>query len=72
MSIKFKDFIYVRPDIEKCKEEFNILFNEFNEASGAKEQIDIINKINAKRNHFSTMNKIASIRYTGDTENTFL
>ena len=71
MSIKFKDFIYVRPDIEKCKEEFNILFKEFNEAAGAKEQIEIIGKINTKRNHFSTMNKIASIRYTGNTDDTF-
>jgi M3 family oligoendopeptidase len=71
LSIKFKDFIYVRPDIEKCKEEFNILFKEFNEAAGAKEQIEIIGKINTKRNHFSTMNKIASIRYTGNTDDTF-
>ncbi|HMQ69641.1 MAG TPA: M3 family oligoendopeptidase [Ignavibacteria bacterium] len=71
MSIKFKDFIYVRPDIEKCKEEFNALFTEFNEAESASDQIAIIGKINVKRNHFSTMNKIASIRYSGDTENTF-
>lgn len=68
MEIKFKDFEYIRPDMEAVKKEFKTLMSEFNNAKSADEQYQILKKINLVRNEFESMNRIASIRYTINTK----
>jgi M3 family oligoendopeptidase len=71
LASKFKDFKYERPDIKRLKIEFELLFKEFRESDSAESQIGVINRINIKRRHFSTMSNLASIRYREDTNNKF-
>lgn len=71
METKFKDFIYIRPDIEAIKKSFNLLLNEFNNAGNGEIQFEILKKINDLRGGFDTMNRIASIRYTINTQDEF-
>lgn len=71
MEKKFKDFKYERPDVNKIENDFNLLLKQFDEAESANEQYEIIKKINRLRADYSTMNKIASIRYTINTDDEF-
>lgn len=69
--IKFKDFQYERPDIDKFHVKYNSLLEEFENAGTAEEQYNILIEINKLRNDFDTMSNIARIRYTIDTEDEF-
>lgn len=71
MTEKFKDFKYIRPDIESIKKDLNLLFNEFDKADSAEIQCEILKKINIIRSNFDTMSRIASIRYTINTQDSF-
>ncbi|MDZ4711432.1 MAG: M3 family oligoendopeptidase [bacterium] len=68
---KFKDFKYIRPDLEVFAERFGLLLKEFQIAGSGKEQYEALKKINEVRKDFDTMRSIASIRYTIDTEDKF-
>ena len=71
METKFKDFKYVRPDVNKLENEFNSFLKEFIEATSGNSQYEILKKINKLRADYSTMSKIASIRYTINTDDEF-
>ena len=46
METKFKDFIYIRPDIETIKKSTELLLNDFNNAENGEIQFEILKKIN--------------------------
>jgi M3 family oligoendopeptidase len=69
--MKFKDFTYERPNIEKMKLEFNILFESFQATPSLDEQNEVIQKINTLRNKFESMAQIVSIRHTINTADNF-
>ncbi|MBS1550467.1 MAG: M3 family oligoendopeptidase [Bacteroidetes bacterium] len=71
METKFRDFKYIRPDIESDKEHINLLLNEFENAENAETQFEILKKINEIRSGFDTMSRIANIRYTINTFDEF-
>ncbi len=71
METKFRDFKYIRPDIESDKERINLLLNEFEKAENAETQFEILKKINDIRSGFDTMSRIANIRYTINTNDEF-
>lgn len=67
--MKFSDFHYVRPNMEQLTIDWEALVKQFNEASNADEQIEIMRKINQLRLDFDSMLNIVYIRYSGDTTN---
>ncbi len=69
--MKFKDYQYERPNMDQIKSEIESLLSEFEKASSAEEQIGILKKINAVRNHFDTMGVIVDIRFTINTLDPF-
>lgn len=69
--MKFKEFPYERPDINKLKLNFNDLLDKFNNAKSCEEQEKSMDQINELRNDFESMYEIASIRNTIDTRDEF-
>lgn len=63
----FKEFVYVRPDIEKLKGQQRTLIEEFKQAKSFEEQNHIIEKLNSISNDFSTMANLVYIRASIDT-----
>lgn len=68
--MKFKDFPYSRPDMEKLKEEFQTLLDQFRGAN-FQEQDRILVEVNRLRVDFDSMMQIVSIRQTIDTNDTY-
>jgi len=71
LEIKFSDFKYERPDLTSIEKEFNLLLTEFKNGKSANGQYEILKKINVLRGELESLNKIASIRYTINTEDKF-
>jgi len=71
MKLKFNEFEYKRPDIKSIESDFDVLLNEFKNASGADEQYSVMKKINNVRKDYDSMSRIASIRFTVDTSDKF-
>ncbi|MGL5243918.1 MAG: M3 family oligoendopeptidase [Sarcina sp.] len=69
--MKFKDFVYVRPNYNKVKCEINSLIEKFNKEEKWDNAKNIINNINGIRNNVSTMLNLANVRYTINTEDKF-
>lgn len=69
--LKFKDYKYERPDIEKLKVEFTELIERFENAEDIDIQNDVIKEINKLRNHVDTMSTLVSIRHSINTEDKF-
>jgi len=69
--MKFKEYKYERPDMDKLKKEFNTLLKKFNMVDSSTKQIEIIDRINDLRNEFEGMKEIAEIRHTIDTEDKY-
>lgn len=69
--LKFKDYKYERPDLDSLSEEFEKLIREFKDAQSAKEQNEVIKKINKIRNNIETMASLVSIRHSIDTRDEF-
>ncbi len=67
--MKYSEMKYVRPDIDKVCFEFKALINDFTKSKSPEEADLILEKINTFRNHFKTMEEIAYINYTIDTNN---
>ncbi len=61
---------YNRPDIEKVGKEFNGMIESFKKAKNFNEADEYLEKINILRKEFSTIQTIASINYSNDTNNT--
>ncbi|HOJ77773.1 MAG TPA: M3 family oligoendopeptidase [Bacillota bacterium] len=67
----FKDYQYVRPDIEGLKLKFNQLLSQFNNAATAATQKQVIEAINNLRNEFDSMEALVYIRHTIDTNDPY-
>lgn len=67
--MKYSEMKYVRPDIDKVCFEFKALINVFAKSKSFEEADKILEKINTFRNHFKSMEEIAYINYTIDTNN---
>lgn len=69
--LKFKDYKYVRPDLKRIEEEFDVLLKQFETADDIETQSQVIRDINKIRNHFETMSTLVSVRHSIDTEDEF-
>ena len=69
--MKFQDFPYTRPDMDKLKLEFQGLLKQFEDAMDYSEQERVFVRINELRREFESMSQIASIRQTIDTTNSY-
>jgi len=69
--MKFKEFLYTRPDIKQLEDSFNELLSSFDNAESFADQNSFMEKINALRNEFESLSQIVSIRHTIDTTDKF-
>ncbi len=67
--MKYSEFKYIRPDINKTLNEFKSLIERFELADTAESETGIIKEINRLRDNFETMKSIAYINYSIDTTN---
>ncbi|MBI3366270.1 M3 family oligoendopeptidase [Candidatus Roizmanbacteria bacterium] len=67
--MKFSEIEYKRPDLDEFCNNFKKILNDFNSASTANEQIDVISAVNNLRMEFQSLNTLASIKYSIDTFN---
>lgn len=68
---KFPELPYARPDFTEFSAHFKGLVADFENASSAESQSDILNRINDQRNTMETMMSVASIRHSIDTQDRF-
>lgn len=69
--IKFSDYKYERPNIEKISKEFDSLLEKFNNAKDVETQNEVIRQINKLRNTIDTMGTLVDIRHSINTEDEF-
>lgn len=69
--MKFDDYRYERPDVEKFKQDFNTLLKDLNETSPLEVQKASVTAINKLRNEFDTMQTLVSVRHSINTTDEF-
>lgn len=69
--LKFKDYKYIRPDLNKVEEKFQGLLERFNDAKTFEEQNEIMREINKIRSNVETMENLVYIRHSINTEDEF-
>lgn len=69
--MKFKDFKYVRPNMEKMQSKLNSLLEKFNNSESFEVQDAVMKEINALRNDFLTAESLVYVRHTVDTNDEF-
>ena len=69
--MKFTEFKYVRPDIDKFKADFLKELKSFDSAGSLQEAVESLKKINDIRDHADAMGKICRIRHTINTSYEF-
>ena len=69
--IRFSDYKYERPDIEKISKEFDNLLEKFENAKDVETQNEVIRQINKLRNTIDTMGTLVNIRHSINTEDEF-
>lgn len=69
--MKFKDYVYERPNFDVLKNDFVALMTVFNEATNAQTQIDVVKKMNDIRFTVDTMANLVHIRHSIDTRDAF-
>lgn len=69
--MKFNEYVYTRPDFESFKNTFYQALEIFNNAKTADEQIEAMATISQLRLDFSTMENLAYIRHTMNTQDAF-
>lgn len=69
--MKFEDYKYIRPDMEKIKKDFSSLIEKFNKSVEVEEQNSIIQEINSLRSEVETMSTLVSIRNSINTTDKF-
>lgn len=69
--MKFKDYQYNRPDMDKLENSFERLIEDFRNAKDAAAQSKVIDEITKIRNNIDTMGTLASIRHSINTEDEF-
>lgn len=69
--MKFDDYRYERPDVEKFKQDFNTLLKDLNDTSPLEVQKASVTAINKLRNEFDTMQTLVSVRHSINTTDEF-
>ncbi|MBC8589154.1 M3 family oligoendopeptidase [Tissierellaceae bacterium BX21] len=69
--MRFSDYKYERPDIEKISKEFDNLLEKFENAKDVETQNEVIRQINKLRNTIDTMGTLVNIRHSINTEDEF-
>ncbi|AWB44002.1 M3 family oligoendopeptidase [Paenibacillus sp. CAA11] len=69
--MKFSEYQYVRPDLNKVKQQFNELLTEFKAADSFEEQDKTLESINKLRSEVGTMETLVSVRHSIDTNDEF-
>lgn len=69
--LKFRDYKYERPNMEKFEKKIDKLLKKFDDADSFETQDRIMKEINSLRNNFETMANIVHIRHTVDTTDEF-
>lgn len=69
--MRFENYEYTRPDIDRVNEQVAEALEKFQNATTADEQIESIKEINAVRNHLGTMFNLCYIRHSVDTNDEF-
>ncbi|WP_408010572.1 M3 family oligoendopeptidase [Pseudalkalibacillus sp. A8] len=69
--MKFSDYKYERPDMEKFQQAFFSLLKEFAQADSYKEQNQQLDHIVELRNEFESMMNICHVRHTIDTNDEY-
>jgi len=69
--MKFKEFIYRRPDLPEVETEFSDLLAKFDQAEDFEQQDKLMVAINELRSEFETMEQLVVIRHTVDTNDPF-
>lgn len=69
--MKFKDFEYVRPQMDNFTQTFRQLLEQFEQVTTFAEQDKLFQRINDMRTEFSSMYNICHIRHTIDTKDKF-
>ncbi len=67
----FKDYPYIRPNLEVVKKEFEEVISVLNNAKSVEEQIAAIDRINKVRSNFDTMSSLCQVRASIDTTDPF-
>lgn len=70
-QMKFSELPYQRPDMEELEKEFKSALQTFTGADDFETQSAALAKLTELRNHFGTMEALASIRHTVDTRDEF-
>ncbi|KGR75556.1 M3 family oligoendopeptidase [Ureibacillus sinduriensis] len=69
--VTFKDYEYKRPDLDDTKGKVRELIGQFKNADSVETQSEVIEKINAYRNDFSTQANLVYVRASIDTNDEF-
>lgn len=69
--LKFRDFKYERPDINRITKEFTDRINDFKESKDLDTQSNILREINKIRSYVETMVSLVHIRHSINTEDEF-
>ncbi|MUT66473.1 M3 family oligoendopeptidase [Paenibacillus sp. NEAU-GSW1] len=69
--MKFSEYRYERPDVQAFEQQFKGLLGVFASASSYEEQDEAMSAINKLRSTFDTMQQLASIRHSIDTNDEF-
>ncbi len=69
--MKFKDYPYERPDLEKIQKEFIALLEEFEKAETFEKQDEVMVRINKMKRDIGTLAQLVSIRHSIDTTDEF-
>jgi len=69
--VKFKEFMYLRPDLLEVETKFSDLLAEFDLAEDVEQQVVVMLAINELRSDFESMEQLVLIRHTVDTTDQF-
>lgn len=69
--MKFKDYKYIRPDLDELSKEFDDLLIKFSSAETYDEQNEVMKEINRIRSNVETMTTLVFIRHSINTEDEF-
>lgn len=70
-TITFKDYHYVRPDLEKVKQKFEETIAILSDDNPKIDSVKAIDELNKVRAHFDTMSTLCSIRNSINTQDPF-
>ena len=70
-TITFKDYQYVRPDLEKVKQKFEETIAILSDDNPKVDSVKAIDELNKVRAHFDTMSTLCSIRNSINTQDPF-